>query len=69
MPSKDPIQRYIMQSAVTVERQVAANTTVSVTYTNSHGLHMLRSEEFNAPGPVYLMESSGLSSDGSLSRL
>jgi hypothetical protein len=51
---------YIMQSAVSVERQVAANTTVSVTYTNSHGLHMLRSEEFNAPGPVYLMESSGL---------
>ena len=51
---------YIMQSALTVERQVASNTTVSVTYTNSHGLHMLRSEEFNAPGPVYLMESSGL---------
>ena len=51
---------YIMQSALTVERQMAANTTVSVTYTNSHGLHMLRSEEFNDPGPVYLMESSGL---------
>jgi hypothetical protein len=51
---------YIMQSALTVERQVVSNTTVSVTYTNSHGLHMLRSEEFNAPGPVYLMESSGL---------
>ena len=51
---------YIMQSALTVERQVASNTTVSVTYTNSHGLHMLRSEEFKAPGPVYLMESSGL---------
>ena len=51
---------YIMQSALTVERQVVRNTTVSVTYTNSHGLHMLRSEEFNAPGPIYLMESSGL---------
>ncbi len=51
---------YIMQSAVTVERQLASNTTLSVTYTNSHGLHMLRSEELNAPGPVYLMESSGL---------
>ncbi len=51
---------YIIQSAVTVERQVVRNTTVSVTYTNSHGLHMLRSEEFNAPGPIYLMESSGL---------
>lgn len=51
---------YIMQSAVSVERQVAHDTTVSVTYTNSHGLHMLRSEEFNTPGPVYLMESAGL---------
>jgi hypothetical protein len=51
---------YIIQSALTVERQVVRNTTVSVTYTNSHGLHMLRSEEFNAPGPIYLMESSGL---------
>ena len=51
---------YIMQSAITVERQVAHDTTVSVTYTNSHGLHMLRSEELNAPGPIYLMESSGL---------
>jgi hypothetical protein len=51
---------YIMQSAITVERQMASNTTVSVTYTNSHGLHMLRSEELNAPGPIYLMESSGL---------
>lgn len=51
---------YIMQSALTVERQVARDTTVSVTYTNAHGLHMLRSQEFNAPGPVYLMESSGI---------
>jgi hypothetical protein len=51
---------YIMQSAVSVERQVATSTTVSATYANSHGLHMLRSEELNAPGPVYLMESSGL---------
>ena len=51
---------YVMQSAVSVERQVQKNTTVSVTYTNTHGLHMLRSDEFNAPGPIYLMESSGL---------
>jgi len=49
-----------MQSALTVERQVASNTTITATYMNSHGLHILRSEEFNAPGPVYLMESSGL---------
>jgi hypothetical protein len=42
---------YIMQSAVSVERQVVKNTTVSVTYTNSHGLHMLRSQDINAPAP------------------
>ena len=32
---------YIMQSAVTVERQLPRNTTLAVTYTNSHGLHEL----------------------------
>ena len=62
---------YILQSAVTVERQLPANTTMAVTYTNSHGLHLFRSEDINAPlpggifplghaGPVELMESSGL---------
>ncbi len=71
---------YIMQSAVTVERQLARNTTLALTYTNAHGLHMLRSRDVNAPlpgtfdpgvagsgvfplghpGPVFLMESSGL---------
>ena len=51
---------YVMQSAVTMERQLPGNTTLAATYMNSHGLHMLRSEEFNDPGPVYLMESSGL---------
>jgi hypothetical protein len=42
---------YIMQSALTVERQLPANTTLAVTYTNSHGLHALRSEDINAPLP------------------
>jgi hypothetical protein len=71
---------YILQSAVTVERQLPRNTTMAVTYTNSHGLHLFRSEDINAPlpgtydpavagsglfplghpGPVELMESSGL---------
>jgi hypothetical protein len=40
---------YILQSAVTLERQLPANTTLAITYTNSHGLHMLRSEDINAP--------------------
>jgi len=42
---------YILQSAFTVERQLPANTTVAVTYTNSHGLHILRSRDINAPLP------------------
>jgi Carboxypeptidase regulatory-like domain len=42
---------YILQSAVTVERQLPRNTTLAVTYTNSHGLHELRSADINAPLP------------------
>jgi hypothetical protein len=42
---------YVMQSAVSLEHQLPGNTTVSLTYTNSHGLHMLRSADINAPLP------------------
>ena len=42
---------YIMQSAVTVERKLPRNTTFAVTYTNSHGLHELISNDINAPLP------------------
>lgn len=42
---------YIVQSAITVERQLPAGTTVAVTYTNSRGVHMLRSTDINAPLP------------------
>jgi hypothetical protein len=63
---------YIVQSAVTLERQLPAHTTLALTYTNSHGLHELRSADINAPlpgtgiyplgttSPVFLMESAGL---------
>ncbi len=71
---------YLMQSALGFERQLPFSTTVAVTYANSHGLHVLRSQDTNAPlpgtyvpsipgsgvlplgrpGPVVLMESSGL---------
>jgi len=40
---------YIMQSAITAEKQLPRNTTVSVSYLNSHGLHELRSADINAP--------------------
>ena len=42
---------YIIQTAVTLERQLPRNTTLAVTYTNSHGLHVFRSEDINAPLP------------------
>jgi hypothetical protein len=42
---------YLMQSAISFERQMPYNTTVAVTYANSHGLHMLRSRDINAPLP------------------
>src|SRR4029077_770280 len=38
---------YIIQSAFTVERQLPKNTTVSVSYVNSHGVHEFRSEDIN----------------------
>ena len=63
---------YIMQSSATLERQLPWNTTLAVTYTNSHGLHQLLTNDINAPQPVtgifplgepnplFLMQSSGL---------
>jgi hypothetical protein len=42
---------YIVQSALGVERQLPGNTTLAVTYANSHGLHVLRSRDINAPLP------------------
>ena len=42
---------YIMQSALTVERQLPRNTTLSVSYVHSHGLHEFRSADINAPLP------------------
>jgi len=63
---------YIIQSSATIERQLPSNTTLAVTYTNSHGLHELLTNDINAPlpvsgafplrqpNPVFLMESAGL---------
>ena len=42
---------YTIQSAVGIERQLPKNITVAVTYTNSHGVHILRSRNINAPLP------------------
>jgi hypothetical protein len=62
----------ILQSAVTLERQLPKNITVSLNYTNSRGVHQLRSRNINAPlpgsgafpygnsGQLFLYESSAL---------
>ncbi len=42
---------YVMQSAVGIERQIPGNTTIAVTFTDSHGLHQLMSRNINAPLP------------------
>jgi Carboxypeptidase regulatory-like domain len=42
---------YLMQSAVSLERQLPWNSTLALTYTNAHGLHLLRSNDINAPLP------------------
>jgi hypothetical protein len=71
---------YTTQSSLSVERQLPAHTTLALTYTNSHGVHVLQSNDINAPlpgtytrgvpesgvypfgqpGPIFLMESSGV---------
>jgi hypothetical protein len=62
---------YIMQTAVSLDRQLPRNTALSVTYTFSRGAHMLRARNINAPladgslpygavGNLYLYESTGL---------
>jgi hypothetical protein len=47
----DPNARapYMAQSAIGVERQLPKNTTVAVTFTNSHGVHSLLTRNISAP--------------------
>ncbi len=40
---------YLLQSAVSIEREMFPGVTAAVTYANTHGLHQLRSEDINAP--------------------
>ena len=42
---------YLAQSALSIERQFPKNITASLTYTNSRGVHLLRSRNINAPLP------------------
>jgi hypothetical protein len=47
---------YLMQSAISYERQLPYKTTVSVTYINTRTLHQLRSRNINAPLPGTYIE-------------
>src|SRR5271165_4209386 len=42
---------YVLQTALGVERQVAKNTTITVNYTNTRGVHEYRTRDINAPNP------------------
>lgn len=42
---------YLMQSAIAIERQLPAQTTVALTYVNSHGVHQFLTNDINAPLP------------------
>jgi hypothetical protein len=52
---------YLMQSAIGVERELPLNTTIAITYANTHGLHILRSRVASGgAAEIFVMESSGL---------
>ena len=42
---------YTLDSALSVERQLPAHTTLAVSYVNSHGVHQFLSNDINAPLP------------------
>jgi hypothetical protein len=42
---------YLMQSALSVERQLPSHTTIAVTYVNSHGPNQFLTNDINAPLP------------------
>lgn len=42
---------YLIQSMMSAERQLPGNSTVTLSYVNSHGLHQLRTRNINAPLP------------------
>jgi hypothetical protein len=47
---------YLMQSAISYERQLPLKSTISVTYLNTRSLHLLRSRNINAPLPDTFIE-------------
>ncbi len=43
----------MLQSAIGVERQLPHNTSMSVTFTNTRGMHLLQTVPINTPDPYY----------------
>jgi len=49
---QDLTQPYYIQSSLSVEHSLPHNTTMSVTYLDTRGVHQLRSRNLNAPAPI-----------------
>jgi hypothetical protein len=49
---QDLTQPYYIQGSLSVERSLPHNTTASVSYLDTRGVHQLRSRNLNAPAPV-----------------
>jgi len=47
----DLTEPYYIQSSISVERSLPRNTTISISYVDTRGLHQLRSRNLNAPAP------------------
>jgi hypothetical protein len=54
---------YVIQTAIGIDRQLPKNISISVNYTNTRGLHNLRSRDINAPLPVTLLRPFGNTGD------
>ena len=50
----------ILQTSLSVERQLPKNITISLNYANSRGLHQMRTRNIGTVNPLYQFEASGL---------
>ncbi len=50
----------ILQTSFGIERQLPKNMTLSLNYSNSRGVHQLRTRNIGFAGPLYQFESGGL---------
>jgi hypothetical protein len=55
----DLTQPYYIQSSLSVERSLPHNTTLSISYLDTRGVHQLRSRNENAPAPLTGLRPAG----------